>query len=501
MSSLEETGINSTVDFPVPKEKKESLLSMFLGMLCSVRFGIIILILLGLACFIGMVIMQQNVDGFESYFSALTPSQRLVYGSLGLFDIYHSWYFNALLIILSMNIILASIDRFPKTWTFISKPKLFASAKWLKGQKASHSVSLEGEKDEVIQTINSAFQTAGWKKNRVNEKKGTTTVFSETGRWNRLGAYAVHIGLLTIFLGGFLTAQLGHTGQMPLSPGQSSNQVNEIAFELDQMKQVNKTLPFEVYCTDIQQKLIKKDGSISASNTIDWLTTIQIKDETGTHDAVVHMNAPYDYRGYRFFQSSFVSVGRARNISLRVKDESGKTQDIAIKRNGSVNLADGTNVKFADFRGKFNVGTENPNEDTSSYPNPAAVLQVTPEGETSQTAYAFDGTMSDIPIAGKPVGGYTFQLLDFEKVADQHILSVQRDPGATVVYIGFTLLFLTLVAVFFFSHQRIWAVIEETSKNNFAVTIGGNTNRNQTAFEEKFTQIIKALDKSNKEAI
>ena len=40
------------------------------------------------------------------------------------------------------------------------------------------------------------------------------------------------------------------------------------------------------------------------------------------------------------------------------------------------------------------------------------------------------------------------------------MLSVQRDPGATVVYVGFVLLFLTLVAVFFFSHQRVWAAIE-----------------------------------------
>jgi hypothetical protein len=49
------------------------------------------------------------------------------------------------------------------------------------------------------------------------------------------------------------------------------------------------------------------------------------------------------------------------------------------------------------------------------------------------------------------------------------------------------------VAVFFFSHQRVWAAIEETSENNFSVVLGGNTNRNQDAFEEKFKGFVKAL--------
>ena len=259
------------------------------------------------------------------------------------------------------------------------------------------------------------------------------------------------------------------------------------------MREVTKRLPFEIICTDIQQKLIKDDGSLSAGNTIDWLTTIQIKDEGETHEAVVQMNRPFDYRGYRFFQASFVSIGRARNITVRLKDNNGQTQDVIIKRDGSTNLADGTNIKFADFRGNFSVGQENPNEDTSNYPNPAAVLKVTPPNEVSQTAYAFGEKLADIPIAKKPVGGYTYQLVNFEKVSDQHILSVQRDPGSNIVYIGFVLLFLTLVAVFFFSHRKIWAAIEETSENNFNVTIGGNTSRNQTAFAEKFKRFTNDL--------
>jgi cytochrome c biogenesis protein len=100
--------------------------------------------------------------------------------------------------------------------------------------------------------------------------------------------------------------------------------------------------------------------------------------------------------------------------------------------------------------------------------------------------------MASMPVAQKLVAGYKYQLIDFEKVSDQHILSVQRDPGANVVYIGFVLLFITLVAVFFFSHQRVWAAIENID-GKCNVLIGGNTNRNQNAFVEKLERFIDSI--------
>ena len=502
MSAVEETVSKSSIELAASTARNtESLLSKFMRLLCSVRLGVTLLILLGLACFLGMVIMQQNVDGFSNYYYTLTPAQRLVYGKLGFFDVYHSWYFNALLCILSLNIVLSSIDRFPKTWTYVSKPNATVPIRWLKEQSESAVLAVQGEREAVASRIESALKYGGWKKTVRAEKNGKLFVFGQSGVWNRLGAYAVHVGLLTIFFGGFLTSQLGTTGQLPLAPGQKTNLIFDTVVDLDQVNQVTKQLPFEVAFTDIQQKLIKKEGSISAGNTIDWITRFTITDEDGTHDAMVQMNRPLDFRGYRFFQSSFTSIGRARNITVRLNpaDSTAQPQEVTIPRDGTATLADGTKIKFAEFRGNFRIGRDDPNEDTSTYPNPAAVLQITPPNSVPQTAYAFGPQLANIPVAKKPVAGFTYQLVDFEKVSDQHILSVQRDPGANVVYIGFTLLFLTLVGVFFFSHQRVWAAIEETGPNSFEVTLGGNTNRNQNAFSEKFKRFVGEIGKTKTE--
>jgi cytochrome c biogenesis protein len=468
-----------------------------LDLLSSVRFGVVMLVLLAVACMIGMLVVQQNVDGFDKYFASLTPAQKFLYGKLDFFDIYNAWYFNGLLLVLSLNIVLASIDRFPSAWTFISRKKLDASAHWLSGQRPSATVGLRAASlEEAVSRVTGAFRAARLKA-VVTEKKGKTYVFGERGAWNRLGAYAVHVALLTIFLGGFLTSTFMQYGQMPLEPGLSSDRMTETVFDVDQLSQNVHQLPFEVECTDIEQKLIRKEGAITADNTLDWLTRIRIKDpERGEHEALVHLNRPYDYRGYRFFQASFIADGKARSIRLQVTPQAGgRPQELTIPRDGAGVLPDGTRVEFRDFAANFTVGGNNQDADGSVYNNPAATLAVSAPGAAAPVrAVAFTPEMAErAPFARQPVAGYTWRLVDFEKAPKAHILAIQRDPGATVVYVGFTLLGLTLCAVFFFSHRRVWAQVEDRGDGRYEAVIGGNTNRNQLGFEDTFWQIVAAV--------
>jgi cytochrome c biogenesis protein len=468
-----------------------------LDLLSSVKFGVTLLMLLAGACMIGMLVMQQNVDGFDKYFAALTPAQKFLYGKLGIFDIYHAWYFNTLLLVLSLNIVLASIDRIPGAWTFISRKKLDASAHWLRGQEPSATVSLRAASlEEAVSRVSGAFGEARLK-TVVTEKKGKTYVFGERGAWNRLGAYAVHVALLTIFLGGFLTSMFMQYGQMPLEPGLTSNEMTETVFNLDQLSRSVRQLPFDVECTDIEQKLIRKEGAITGDNTLDWLTRIRIKDpERGETEALVHLNRPYDYRGYRFFQASFIADGKARSIKLRVTPQAGgQPQEIDIPRGGAAALPDGTRVEFRDFSSNFTVGSDGQETDASVYNNPAATLAVVAPGAASPArAIAFTPEMAErAPFARQPVAGYTWRLVDFEKAPKAHVLAIQKDPGANVVYLGFLLLGLTLCAVFFFSHDRVWAQIAEVGDGRFEVVTGGNTNRNQLGFEDRFWKLVNAV--------
>ncbi|HMV46408.1 MAG TPA: cytochrome c biogenesis protein ResB [Blastocatellia bacterium] len=493
---------STVVEKAAPKAKTAnsvSFIDRFLNLLSSVQFGIVLLILLIVACMIGMLIQQIELETFSGYYAELTPAEKTVYGRLGFFDIYHVWYFNLLLLLLSLNIILASIDHFPAAWSFITKKKLKASPMFAMSQKFREKAELPGvDRQRLTERASKAARAMGFKV-RVTEEDSRTTIFAERGVWNRLGAYVVHIGLLTIFLGGFLTSR-GFTGSMPIAPDETGNRMFKQTFNIDGSNQHSigtqeLQLPFSVEGVDIQQKPIRKEGGVDAGNSLDWLTRIRINDpETGkTTDALIHMNHPYDYRGYRFFQASLSGMNTAREIKLRYTPTGGAAQDVTIKRNGDVKLADGTRLKYDRFFPGAQFTQEGKIEDGSAdFVNPVAhLLYVTPDGKQG-SAWAFNeavlGQINAAPFLKQrflDAAPFSVVLTDYEKVSLQHILSVQYDPGAKIVYIGFTILCLMLIGVFFFSHQRLWIVIEDG-----AVHAGGDANRNRLSFEDRAKKVL-----------
>ncbi len=62
------------------KLKAVPMANRFIDFIGSVRFGVVQLCALVVLSMIGMLIIQQNVQGFDSYFASLTPAEKLVYG-------------------------------------------------------------------------------------------------------------------------------------------------------------------------------------------------------------------------------------------------------------------------------------------------------------------------------------------------------------------------------------------------------------------------------------
>lgn len=511
MSAAEETIKGK----PVARAYSKPVLNRVVDFLSSVRFGVSQLIALVVLSMIGMLIIQQNVQGFDAYFASLTPAEKSVYGSLGLFDIYHSWYFNALLLLLSLNIVLASIDRFPTAWTYIVRPKLTATREWVLGQRisATKTVTASDEREAAAQ-VRTLFSNSGLKPSvsesvvteygtdelgskdfSVVNSKTQLVVFGEKGKFNRIGAYIVHVALLTLFLGHFVALQTGFDADVRMIPGDESDQIQMIQFDLDKKEKFNVQLPFSIECLDIQQKLIDTKGSIDITNTMDWRTQIRIKDpEYGETTADVSLNKPFSYRGYRFFQASAITLGSARNIDLALTSQAdGSPTNVTIPRLGSTVLSDGTKVEYEEFLPDFVFG-EGGKPDTRSgeYNNPVAVLGVTPPGGERTRVFAFAGKLSENIPVGAPKAGYKWRLASFEKSPFAHVLSIKYDPfnGAFIAwYFGGIGLMAALVFVFAFSHRRVWAIIEENNFGGYAVTLGGDANRNHAAFEEKFIKM------------
>ncbi|MBK7709126.1 MAG: cytochrome c biogenesis protein ResB [Acidobacteria bacterium] len=178
MSSAEET----IKPEGVSKEKSTSVVNSSLDFLSSVRFGVVVLCILVFLSILGMVIIQQNVQGFDAYYATRTPAEKMVMGALSLFDIYYSWYYNVLLLLLSLNIVLASIDRFPGAWSYIADAKKTATKKWLLNQKQNAVVNVNGSAEaDVAHDIRKVFEKEGWK-TTVTEDEVSSYATDETGK-------------------------------------------------------------------------------------------------------------------------------------------------------------------------------------------------------------------------------------------------------------------------------------------------------------------------------
>jgi cytochrome c biogenesis protein len=484
-----------------PKEafrpKTAPILNRILDFLSSVRLGVVLLCVLVAFAMLGMLIMQQNVNGFEAYYASLTPAERTVYGALGLFDIYHGWYSNLLLLILSLNIVLASIDRFPSAWSYIVKPKTFGSRNWLLARKQSVTIPMAGtDESQAAERVAAAFK-ANRLKPRITNHHGVTFVFGESGKWNRLGAYIVHVALLTLFLGHFVALQTGFDADVRMIPGEVTDNIQLIQFNLDKKEKFNVQLPFSLTCTDIQQRLIDPNGSINVNNTLDWRTEVKVDDpEYGTSIAEISLNKPFTYRGYRFFQAQTVPIGNARTITVDATPQSGGDPvKVNIERNGSATMPDGTKIEFANFLPDFTFNAQGqPDTRSGDYNNPAAVLNVTPPNGEKTRVFAFAGKIADNSPVGAPKAGYKWRLAEFEKTPLAHVLSIKYDPysGAFIAwYFGGFGLIAALIFVFFISHKRVWAEIEKGE-----ILLAGEANRNHQGFEDKFRKITEAIEAS-----
>jgi cytochrome c biogenesis protein len=485
----------------VPKRKSAPILDRLVASISSVKFGVGLLCVLVLLSILGMIIVQQNVGGFDAYYAGLTPAEKTVWAALGFFDIYHSWYYNGLLLVLSLNLVLASIDRFPSAWSYIVKPKLKGSRGWLKARNQSVTLRFKGNsREETVEKVQAAFKRKGMRP-VLSSDDNESYIFGEKGKWNRLGAYIVHVALLTLFLGHFVALQTGFDADVRFQPGQTRSDIEMIEFNLDEQSRYDVVLPFSITCLDIQQKLIDPNGSIEVFNTLDWLTKIRIDDKDyGPIEVDVSLNKPFHYRGYRFFQAQTVPIGNARVITLALTPDQGEGEpfEVKIPRNGQTTLDDGTVIKYSDFLADFTFNSDGqPDTRSGDYNNPAAVLNVSPKGSEPVRVFAFAGElMKDLPV-GAAKAGYKWKLKEYEKSPFAHILSIKYDPynGAFISwYIGGIGLIFALIFVFFFSHRRTWALVTESADGSYSeVLLAGEANRNQDGYEDRFAKLAKEL--------
>src|SRR4030043_1107576 len=101
------------------RREEKGFLTILFDLFRSLKLTISLFILLALLSIIGTVITQNATK--TEYIQRYGIGLYEVLNFFTLFDMYHSWWFSAVLLLLVINLIACSLHRFPGAWRQVSR--------------------------------------------------------------------------------------------------------------------------------------------------------------------------------------------------------------------------------------------------------------------------------------------------------------------------------------------------------------------------------------------
>jgi len=446
----------------------------------SIKTGVILLVLVVILAAAGTVILQRPITDPDEIQRAYSPQALRLLDAVGLTDLYHAWWFIGLMILVSFSIIAASIDRFPNAWRYYSRPYKYPDSSFRRALHPQKSIPITDEETGLV-AAERALDSLGLKPERV-VRADHFGIFAERHRISEMAVYIVHASLLLIFFGWIVDGIYGWRGSLILNEGQASNVI-----ELRDGK--TRALPFAIRCDAAGQENYK-DGTPKK-----WWSKLAVVE--GGQDVAkkeIVVNDPLVYAGVRFYQSSFGANGKVDKLMLNAapSDGSGPKRAIALAVNDTVALDPDTTVRFAEFFPDYAVRDGQVYRKSNAMVDPAAHLVVS----TASTGQNYDVWFPQLDeVADNSKAPYRFEATDL-KLAHYTGLEVSHEPGQFGVWSGVVLLGIGLTFVFYVVHSRYWAVpVRDERTGRFTLWMGGSANRNRDAFEQRFDELVAAVEK------
>lgn len=451
--------------------------------LSSIKTGVVLIILVVIFSAAGTVILQRPMTDPDDMQRAYSPAMLRFLDVTGLTDVFHTRWFIAMMILVSLSIIAASVQRFPNAWRYFARPYKSPDESFRKVLPTQAQIPVADE-EQGLSAAERALRHMGLKAERI-VRTDSFSLFSERNRISEMGVYIVHASLLLIFLGFIVDSLYGWRGFLTLSPGTASNQI--------EMKDGSlRTIPFSIRCDGTGEETYA-DGSPKR-----WWSKLAVVDagrEMSRKEIVV--NDPLVYQGLRFYQASYGRTGKLDQLILNATPATGATrtpQEISLTMNQTVALDADTSVQLVEFIPDFVVQDGRVYARSKDVANPAVHMIVTSKkANTSVNVW-----LPEIPGVDENASSpYIFDPKDL-KTGLYTGLQVSHEPGQFAVWAGVVLMALGLTFVFYVVHMRFWVVPVVDARGRTALWVGGTANRNRDAFEHKFKKVVEEIQKQLK---
>jgi cytochrome c biogenesis protein len=440
----------------------------------SVKLTIVLLLSLATTSIIGTFI-PQNEDP-QAYFQAFGRVLYQLFNLLDLFDMYHSWWFQLLVVLLTTNIIVCSVDRISsnRRILFVRNP----SFKLTRFRNLKHRQEFTNQRSpQQLKDVYQTFISRRFRHSQVETTENGFAIYGENGRWTRFGVYTVHLSVVLLLIGGLIGSIFGFDGFVNIAEGESTQSIR--LRSKPQMMQ----LDFAIRCDDFNVSFYETGAPKEFRSS---LTILEQGRPVFNKDIIV--NDPLRYKGISLYQSSYGSIPSNEVVLSFTSSKTG----MIYKNNAIMNQP----LQLPEKLGTFEI-----KEFLRS-----AKFKGHDIGE------AFIGILT--PPGGDPVQvtlPLRFPTFDKMRKANlvvavvEHVprfytgLQVAKDPGVWVVYSGFILMIIGCYITFFMSHQQICLEMVATGEKT-QVIIAGTANKNKTGMQTKVDRISEKLARLEPEA-
>ena len=450
--------------------------------LSSVKTGVVLIILCVIFSAVGTVILQRPMTDPDDMQRAYSPSMLRFLDSVGLTDVFHTRWFVTLLVLVSLSIIAASVQRFPNSWRYFARPYKSPDETFRRALPIQTQIPV-GDEEAALSAAERAFHKVGLKTERI-VRTNSFSLFSERHRVSEMAVYIVHASLLLIFLGGIIDALAGWRGFLMLSPGTASSQI-------ELRNGATRTLPFAIRCDGAGEETYT-DGTPKKY----WSKLAVVDAGRDALSKEIVVNDPLVYHGVRFYQASYGQSGKLDQLILNAAPANGigASKEVSLAMNQIVTLDADTQVQLVDFIPDYAVEDGQVVTRSNDIENPAVHMIVT----DAKTNKAINVWLPELPGIGEnSASPYVFQAKDLKPGVFTG-LQVSHEPGQWAVWAGVCLMALGLTFVFYVVHKRYWVVPARNLSGELVLWVGGSANRNRDAFEESFKQLVGQIQKELK---
>jgi cytochrome c biogenesis protein len=417
----------------------------------SVRTTIWLLGLLAVFSIVGTVIPQEL--GPEPFGNAPNTFLQKISIILDLNNVYRSWWFLCLLILLSLNLLGCLIKRsrgILSEWRGLSGKNSFSFS--IADPRSSESLSAI-----LISAVSSEMGKAS-----ISVPEGDITRLSWIKhRFHLLGFPLLHAAIILILAGGLTGLLIGFKGMVRINEGSSSSrfaviptgQIRELPFEIAVEKFALLRYPSgepREYRSDVR---LVKDGKEAMKGSI-------------------KVNSPLSFEGISLYQSDYKLVG-IKQVNLSLANSDGSTMDVALKPHDTFRLPDNS--------GAIRVASLDPGT-----PRREPSIEIAFESQEGKThTYAvLRGAEAPVKIGNQGVGFLGFQPLYATG------LQVGYDPGAYIVWIGSSMLVIGFFITLFANIRRLTIDLKSGSKAT-QILVSGRSKRQKKDFRQKMEHLVK----------